>query len=166
MPSVALLACSWGPYAQTFLNRSQRWIPINDIRPTVSFICCMLCLLQRRKHINSQLLQGGASYADYVSIVPQLPSLEIEDHICHWDIATLTEPEFMLEYSPEQYPLLSLTRGDVQLVLNVAGQGAFSTSCVDTAIEFSARLLEALTVKGYEPEYEVKLLKSNGPGEN
>lgn len=126
----------------------------------------MLCLLHRRKHISSRLLQGTVSYADYVSVVPQLPSLEIEEHICHWDIATLTESEFTLEYSPEQYPILSISRGDVQLVLNVAGQGVFSTSCVDIAIEFSAHLLETLTVKGYEPEYEMKLLESSNPVEN
>ncbi|EFO63080.1 Hypothetical protein GLP15_4226 [Giardia lamblia P15] len=126
----------------------------------------MRCLLQKRKHICSQPLPEGVSYADYVSVVSQLPPPEIEEQICHWDIATLADSDFIIEYSPEQYPLLSVTRGDVQLVLNVAGQGAFSTSCITTVTEFSAHLLEVLTVRGYEPEYEIKLLQSDNLTKN
>lgn len=140
--------------------------PFSNNKLTAALPFHMLCLVQKRKNISLQPLQGDVSYADYVSVVSQLSSPEVENQICHWDIATLVDSSFVLEYSPEQYPLLSLTREGVQLVLNVAGKGAFSTSCINTAVEFSAHLLEALTVRGYEPEYEVKLLQSNNPTEN
>lgn len=140
--------------------------PLPESNQTASLASCMRCLLQKRKQICSQLLPEGVSCADYVSVVSQLPPLEVEEQICHWDIATLADPEFVIEYSPEQYPLLSVTRGGVQLVLNVAGQGVFSTSCVTTAAEFSAHLLAALTVRGYEPEYEIKLLQSDNSAKN